>query len=137
MIFHDVQVVESQAGASGWADEFHQAAGGAAGVTASGSRWADEFSQRSGLPSQHISPPPLASSSDWADEFARGVADLRLGEGAGEAEAMERAWAEGRDATGWVDEFQGGEEAVYEVGMKDKRMPSCVMMFDTLSRFLC
>ena len=111
MEIYVIQVVESQAGSgASWADEFKGTS-----TSAGPSGWADEFSQhlkQSTFPAaQHsmMSSGAVQATGDWADEFARGVADLKLDEG------LEAAWGEATGSRTWADEFQGGEEAVYEV----------------------
>lgn len=46
------------------------------------------------------------AAGDWVDEFARGVADLKLGEGLDGATAaeMEAAWR-AQEAAAWAEEF--------------------------------
>ncbi|PNW73046.1 hypothetical protein CHLRE_14g616750v5 [Chlamydomonas reinhardtii] len=106
LMFEDNKVVERTADASAWASEFGQQHGmPPPQAHQQPAQWANEFTHQQARPPQQ----------DWADEFAKGVADLKLGEGmdAAQVEELEAAWRAG-EAAAWAEEFNKGDEGQYE-----------------------
>jgi hypothetical protein len=95
-----------------WASEFNKTIQQDQAGQAAPSGWANEFSMIHQASAS-------AAKGDWLDEFAKGVADIKLESSQeGLATAMEKAWGEAGGLGSWVDEFNNGEEATYEVRRK-------------------
>ncbi|MEW5303930.1 MAG: hypothetical protein WDW36_006575 [Sanguina aurantia] len=117
LLLDDNKVVEVDAAAAQWADDFqraqpqqrshmlHQQQQG-------GGSWAEEFNANTAAAAaraQGISEP----AADWADQFARGVADLTIG--ADDVAGLQEAWNQtAGPSSAWADEYNATDDDAFK-----------------------